>query len=76
MFVQLAARARHIGGNQEWGEAIESVLLDYEEPVPGAKERVAKVLRVMLTAWIAAQLRQQAEKAIASLQETEEEMER
>lgn len=76
MFVQLAARARHIGGNQEWGEAIESVLRDYDEPIPGAKERVAKVLRIMLTAWIAAQVRQQAELAIQALQEEETEMER
>ena len=67
MFVNLASRARHIGGDQEWGEAIREVLLKYEEPVPGARERVGTVLRIMLTAWIASQLCTQAERMAAEL---------
>ena len=67
MFVNLASQARHIGGDLEWGEALWEVLSHYEEPVPGARDRVAKVLRVMLTAWIAAQLKTQTEDMIAEL---------
>ena len=66
-FVSLAARARHIGGDKEWGEALTEVMADYHEPVPGAKERIVKVLRIMLTAWIAGRLRQEAEDMISAL---------
>lgn len=68
MFVKLAARARHIGGTKEWGEALEEVTADYVEPIPGAKDRLKKVLRIMLTAWIASKLRQQAEDMLKQLQ--------
>ena len=66
-FVSLAARARHIGGTTEWGEAMEEVMANYAEPFPGAKEKVTKVLRIMLTAWIAARLKDQADSMIAEL---------
>ena len=66
-FVSLAARARHIGGSREWGEALEEVMESYAEPFPGAREKVTKVLRIMLTAWIAAQLRDQTNHMIAEL---------
>ncbi len=66
-FVSLAARARHIGGDTEWSEAMEQVMADYEEPVPGAKDRIIRVLRIMLTAWIAGRLRQSAETMIRQL---------
>ena len=67
MFVRLAARARHIGGTEQWDEGVESVLTDYREPVPGAKERVRKVLRTMLTAWVANRLRMETEEMLKSL---------
>ena len=67
MFVSLAARARHIGGTQEWGAAIGEVLADYEEPKPGAKDRIIQVLRIMLTAWVASSLRHQVDQMIANL---------
>ena len=67
-FVSLAARARHIGGSKEWGEALDEVMSDYAEPFPGAKEKITKVLRIMLTAWIAAQLRDQTNRMIAALE--------
>ena len=67
MFVRLAARARHIGGTEQWDEAVESVLTDYREPVPGAKERVRKVLRTMLTAWVANRLRLETEEMLKNL---------
>lgn len=66
-FVSLAARARHIGGDKEWGEAMEEVMSDYREPVPGARDRIIRVLRIMLTAWIAGRLRQEAEEMISRL---------
>ncbi len=67
-FVRLAARARYIGGTQNWDDALLEVTEDYLEPVPGAREKLIAVLRVMLTAWVAAQLRTQAEKMLANLQ--------
>ena len=66
-FVSLAARARHIGGSKEWGEAIDEVMSDYEEPIPGAKMRIVKVLRIMLTAWIASRLVLEAQQQITDL---------
>ena len=66
-FVSLAARARHIGGSTEWSEAIAEVLANYEEPYPGAREKVARVLHIMLTAWIAARLKEQTDAMIADL---------
>lgn len=71
MFVRLAARARHIGGSQQWDEAVESVLTDYTEPVPGARERVGKVLRTMLTAWVANRLRLETEEMLKKLMQSQ-----
>lgn len=68
-FVSLAARARHIGGSQQWDVALEEVMESYTEPFPGAKEKVTKVLRIMLTAWIAARLKDQADSMIAQLEQ-------
>ncbi len=69
MFLRLAARARHIGGKDNWDEAIADILRDYREPIPGAKERIDKVLRIMLTAWIGVQTIRRAEKMLAALKE-------
>ena len=66
-FVSLAARARHIGGTKEWGEAVEEVVANYTEPYPGAKEKVQKVLRIMLTAWIASRMKDQVDEMILDL---------
>ena len=65
--MRLAARARYIGGTQSWDDALAEVAAEYHEPVPGAREKLVKVLRIMLTAWVAAQLRVQAENMIANL---------
>jgi len=67
MFVKLAARARHIGGNQSWEEAIENATSAYTEPIPGARERVEKVLRVMLMAYISSRFKQQVDEMVDSL---------
>lgn len=67
LFVRLAARA--VDGNtyEQWVKEIQQELADYKEPVAGARDRVEKVLQIMLIAWSAAKLRQQAEDMIAAL---------
>ena len=67
MFVKLAASAPSLRDPSEADEAIQTALQDYAEPFPGAKDRVAKVLKVMLVAWIAAKLHEAAEKMVAEL---------
>ena len=68
MFVKLAARARHIGGNQGWEEAISEAMDTYKEPKPGAKDRVNKVLRVMLMAYISSRFKAQVDSMVDELQ--------
>ena len=67
LFVRLAARARYIGGDQTWDHALEEVAADYAEPVPGAREKLIKVLKIMLTAWVAGRIKAEAEAMIAEL---------
>ena len=66
-FVRLAARARYIGGDQTWDDALAEVTADYEEPVPGAREKLIKVLKIMLTAWVSGRIKAEAEKMISEL---------
>lgn len=68
MFVKLASGFSTMQNPAGRDTAIENALVDYAEPVPGAKERVAKVLRIMLTAWAAAQLHEAAERMVAELE--------
>ena len=72
LFLRLAARARDMDTLDEWNLAIADTLKDYEEPAPGARERVEQVLRIMLTAWVAARLAQEADKMLTALEEKEE----
>ena len=67
MFVRLAARARQVGGDQEWDEALREIIADYQEPVPGAREKLLNVLKIMLTVWAANTLRMTAEKMMEEL---------
>lgn len=67
LFVKLSARARYIGGSKAWDDALVEITEDYREPVPGAREKLIKVLKVMLTVWCANMLKQQAEDMIAQL---------
>jgi DNA-binding transcriptional MerR regulator len=60
LFLRLAAQHRRMNNQEGRDESIRAVLEDYEEIVPGSRERVEKVLKVMLTAWAASLLRQQA----------------
>ena len=67
MFVRLAANYSTMHNPVGRDAAIDYVLKDYHEPMAGAKDRVEKVLRVMLTAWAAAQLHDAAEKMVSEL---------
>ena len=66
-FVKLAARARYIGGSKAWDDALVEITETYREPVPGAREKLIKVLKIMLTVWCANMLKLQAENMIAQL---------
>ena len=68
MFVQLAARSRELYQTESREVVLDQVLADYTEPVPGAKERVRQTLRIMLTAWLAARMTQEAERMLTHLQ--------
>lgn len=68
MFVKLAAHARHIGGDQNWEIALEESTASYHEPFAGARDRVIRVLRVMLTAWICSRFKAQVDQMVDALQ--------
>ncbi len=67
LFVRLAARARYMGGTETWDDALDQATADYLEPVPGAREKLKKVLKVMLTVWMANRLKAAAEEMIGEL---------
>ena len=70
LFVRLASNY-HVMHNAQGRDALlKELLSDYTEPRPGARERVEKVLRIMLTAWAASQLRHAAEDMVKALDET------
>ncbi len=69
LFVKLAARARHIGGSKAWDDALVEVTQSYREPVPGAREKLIRVLKVMLTIWCANQLKSQADAMLAEMEQ-------
>ena len=67
MFVRLAVQAKELDRSQSWLPAIDDVLRDYQEPIPGARDRIAKVLRIMLIAYIAARMKNEAEGLLTEL---------
>ena len=69
MFVRLAARSRELYKAENRDTVLDEELSDYQEPVPGAKARVKEVLRIMLTAWLAARMAQETTKMLSTLQE-------
>lgn len=66
-FVRLASRARYMGGTKAWDDALQEVTENYTEPVPGAREKLIKVLKVMLTVWCANQLKLQADRMMEDM---------
>ncbi len=67
MFVRLAVRSKELYLTESRESVLNEVLADYQEPVPGAKAKVKEVLRIMLTAWLAARMTQEAEKMLERL---------
>lgn len=67
LFIRLAAHHRQMKNDDGRDIMLAEIMADYKEPVPGAKERVEQVLKVMLTAWAASLLRQQACNMAAAL---------
>ena len=67
MFVRLAARANELYREEERDSLLEQAMADYAEPIPGAKERVRQTLRIMLTAYVAARMRQEAERMLQEI---------
>ncbi|MBQ9167694.1 MAG: DUF1836 domain-containing protein [Oscillospiraceae bacterium] len=67
MFVRLAAQSGRADTASDRDQIISKTIEEYQEPVPGAKARVEKVLRIMLTAWASAQLQRQAETMLREL---------
>ena len=67
MFVKLASRVRDIGSQAEWDEALEQITAEYVEPVPGAKDKLIRVLKIMLTVWVSNTLRTAAERMLNEL---------
>lgn len=74
LFLRLASYHRQMQNPEGRDDHLQKILADYAEPEPGAKERVENVLRIMLTAWAASQLRQTAERMVTQLYEHEGEM--
>lgn len=68
MFIRLAARARHLGGTTAWDQALLEVTQEFKEPAEGAREKLIRVLNIMLTAWCANRLHQQAAAMIQEIQ--------
>ena len=67
LFLRIASHHREMKNPDGRNQYIRDALADYREPVPGARERVEKVLEVMLTAWAASLLRQQAMSMVDAL---------
>ena len=68
LFVKLAARMKELYEPEAVENILEDYLTDYKEPIPGAKDRVRDVLRIMLTAWLASRMMQETEKMLSALQ--------
>ena len=66
LFVGLAARAREVDQNRE--ALLEQALENYPAPCPDAAQRVKTVLKIMLTAYLAARMQQEADAMLKSIQ--------
>lgn len=69
LFLRLVLHHQQMNNAAGRDEFLALELENYREPAPGAKERVEKVLTIMLTAWAASRLRQQAESMVKELKE-------
>lgn len=69
LFVRLAARSKALYREESREAVLEEELASYQEPVPGARERVKRTIRIMLTAWLAARMTQEAERMLTEINE-------
>ena len=69
IFVALARQVTREGYPQAdaMEQLLDRYLADYTEPMPGAKARIADVLRIMVAAWRSAQLQAEAQRLIRGL---------
>ena len=68
MFVRLAARAKELYRSEDRDDLLDAELADYQEPVPGARDRIKTALRIMLTAWLAARMCQETENMLKTIE--------
>ena len=69
-FLRVAAEYRGLMLDRERRtHCVQDSLADYQEPFPGAKQRVEQVLHIMLTAWASSQLRREAESLMAGIEQ-------
>lgn len=68
LFVRLAARARELYNAEDRDALLDQALDSYQAPTPDARRRVKNVLRIMLTAWLAARMQQEAENMIITIE--------
>ncbi len=68
MFVRLAVRAGQINDPSAWDRCIAQEMECYEEPQPGAAQRVETVLKIMLTAWASVRLQKKAEQMLCEIE--------
>lgn len=68
-FVLVAGSVQKHGltSESEMNRLIADGLKDYKESIPGAKERIEQALRIMITAWHAAQLQTKAQSMMNAL---------
>lgn len=68
-FVLMAGSVQKHGltSESEMNRLIADGLKDYKESIPGAKERIEQALRIMITAWRAAQLQTKAQSMMNAL---------
>lgn len=73
-FLVLAARVQsgRLSSPEEREQLLPELLQDYMEPFPGARERIASVLRIMLVAWLSSSLQHEAAELLADLHLTSE----
>lgn len=67
MFLRIVARYTAMQGLEDRDQIVAQELETYQEPVPGARDRVEKVLRIFLTAWVSAQFRTMTEQMLSEL---------
>lgn len=70
MFVALAARVKELDRDRD--ALLDQALENYAEPFPGAGERIKQVLRIMLTAYLAARMQQQADIMLKEIEKGKE----